>query len=214
MNKKILLVGGGGHCKSVLDSLIPLNEYMEIGIVDKKEHIGKTIMGIPVVGYDEDLLNLYNKGYHYAFITVGSTDNPAVRVKLYNILNEIGFEMPKIIDSTSSVSKHVHIEDGVYIGKQAIVNVGAVIKKCSIINTGSIVEHDCHIGEFVHVAPGAVLNGEVKVGNYSHIGSNATVRQQVQIGSNTIIGMGSVVTKDFVNGVTAFGNPCREMKKR
>lgn len=212
MNKKILLIGGGGHCKSVLDSILSLDEFGEIGIIDKKEYVGKTTMGISTIGCDEDLPALYNKGYRYAFVTIGSIGNPTIRIQLFNRLKEIGFEIPKIIDPSSAVSKNANIEQGVFIGKQAIVNAGVVIQKGTIINSGSIVEHDCQIGAFVHVAPGAVLGGEVIIGENSHIGTNATIKQQVYIGSNSVVGMGSVVTRNIKANTIAYGNPCREVK--
>ncbi len=213
MSKKILLIGGGGHCKSVLDSLLELNEYVAIGVIDRKESIGNTIMGIPIVGCDDNLSELHNDGYHYAFITVGSIGNPALRIKLLSLICQIGYSIPNIIDLSSKVSRHAKIGKGVFIGKQAIVNAGAVINRGAIINSGAIVEHNCQIGEFVHLAPGVVLGGEVIIGNYSHIGLNATVKQHVHIGSNTIIGMGSIVTKNIDNNIVAYGNPCREVKK-
>lgn len=213
MTKKILLIGGGGHCKSVLDSLLELNEYVEIGIVDKKESIESSVMGIPIVGCDDDLPKLYNNGYHYAFVTAGGIGNPTLRIKLFNLLSRIGYEIPNIIDSSAKVSKHAQIEKGVFIGKNAIVNAGAVIQNGGIINSGSIIEHDCNIGVFVHIAPGTVLGGEVTVGENSHVGSNATIKHQICVGSNTIIGMGSVVINNIKNNMMAYGNPCREVKK-
>lgn len=213
MNKKILLIGGGGHCKSVLDSLLELNEYAEIGIVDKKENIGKSVIGVPVVGCDDDLPSLFREGYKYAFVTVGSIGNPSLRIKLFNLLSEIGYVIPVIINDSAKVSKYAKIDQGVFIGKQSIINTGAMIKKGSIINSGSIVEHDCQIGAFSHIAPGAILGGEVVVGENSHVGLNATVKQQIHIGSNSIIGMGSVVLQNIDNHTMAYGNPCSEVKK-
>ncbi|HOM02481.1 MAG TPA: acetyltransferase [Acetivibrio sp.] len=213
MNKKILLIGGGGHCKSVLDSLLDLNEYDDIGIIDSMGNIGSTVLGIPILGSDKDLPSLYKAGYRHGFVTVGSVGNPALRIKLFNTLCEMGFIIPNIVDASAKVSKHTQIGKGVFIGKQAIVNAGAVIGNGAIINSGAIIEHDCEIGEFVHIAPGTVLCGGVKVGKHSHIGSNAAVKQQVCIGSNCLIGMGSVVTKDIGDNITAYGNPCREVEK-
>ncbi len=213
MSKKLLLIGGGGHCKSVLDSLLELNEFAKIGIVDTKENLGKSVMGVTVVGYDDDLPALFKDGYRYAFVTIGSIGNPTLRIKLFNLLSEIGYEIPFIIDNSGKVSKQAIIEQGVFIGKQSIVNAGAVIQKGAIINSGSIVEHDCQIGAFSHIAPGAVLGGEVVVGENSHIGSNVTVKQQVHIGSNSIIGMGSVVLQNIGSNTLAYGNPCREVRK-
>lgn len=213
MSKKILLVGGGGHCKSVLDSLLELSEYTDIGIIDKKENIGNSILGVPVVGCDDDLLTLFESGYLFAFVTIGSIGNPSPRIELFNILSNIGYEIPVIIDSSAKVSVHSKIEQGAFVGKQSIVNAGASIKKGAIINSGAIVEHDCIIGAFSHIAPGAVLGGGVVVGENSHIGTNATVKQQVHIGSNSIIGMGSVVLENVKDSIIAYGNPCKEGMK-
>jgi sugar O-acyltransferase (sialic acid O-acetyltransferase NeuD family) len=211
MNKGILLVGGGGHCKSVLDSLLELNEYAGIGIVDQKEHAGRSVLGVPVIGCDDDLERLFHQGYSHAFVTIG---NLPIRMSLYDKLMEIGFQIPAIVDASAAVSGHAVIEEGVFVGKRSVVNAGCVVGKGAIINTGAIVEHDCRIGAFAHIAPGAVLSGEVVVGDHTHIGANAAVRQQVRIGSDSMIGMGSVVVQNIGSGVTAYGNPCREAKSR
>lgn len=211
MNKKMLLLGAGGHCKSVLDSLIELNEYKEIGIIDKKENIGRKVMNIPVIGCDDDLSSLYREGYTYAFVAIGNTN---LRMKIFNLLMGNGYEIPVIIDNSAKVSQNTKIEKGVFIGKNSIVNTGAVINKGAIINSGAIIEHDCVIGSFSHVAPGAVLGGEVIIGDNTHIGLNATLKQQVKIGENTTIGMGSVVLKNIGSQVIAYGNPCQEVKKQ
>lgn len=213
MIKKILLIGGGGHCKSVLDSLLGLNEYQEIGIIDKKDNIGRSLFGIPFIGCDNDLRTLFNSGYGFAFITVGSIGNSNIRQNIYNQLFEIGFEIPSIIDASAQVSQHATIEPGVFVGKLCIVNAGTTVHKGAIINSGSIVEHDGQIGEFAHIASGSVLGGEVVIGEGTHIGANSTIRQQIHIGKNSIIGMGSAVLQNFPNDIMAYGNPCEEVKK-
>jgi sugar O-acyltransferase (sialic acid O-acetyltransferase NeuD family) len=213
MNKKILLIGGGGHCKSVLDSLIERNEYVEIGIVDKTENIGKSLFEIPYIGCDDDLQTLFDGGYKYAFVTVGSIGNSSIRQKLFHQLCNIGYEIPTIVDVSAQVSKHATIGPGVFIGKLCIVNAGALIHKGAIINSGSIIEHDSQVGAYAHIASGAVLGGEVVIGDGTHIGANATIRQQIHVGKNSIVGMGSVVLKDLGTGVMAYGNPCEEVKK-
>ncbi|MBU1019869.1 MAG: acetyltransferase [Firmicutes bacterium] len=214
MNKKLLLIGGGGHCKSVLDSILEHNEYDEIGIIDKKETIGRSIMNIPVIGCDDDLLALFSKGFKYAFVTVGSIGDPSQRIKIFTRLCDIGFEIPIVIDSTATISNYAILECGVFVGKQSIINSGAHVHKGAIINSGAIIEHDCQIGAFVHIAPGAVLGGEVIIDENTHVGSNSTIKQQVHIGSDSIIGMGSVVLKNIQKNKRAYGNPCKEEKKR
>lgn len=209
-NKKILLIGGGGHCNSVLDSLLDSQEFSQIGIIDIKENIGKDIMGVSIIGCDDDIPYFFRQGYEYAFVTLG--DKLKLKISLFNLLEKTGFIIPNIIDPSAVVSRNAFIDKGVFIGKHAVINAGAVIKKGVIINTGAIVEHDCVIEEFVHIAPGAVLCGGVQVGRFTHIGANSTVKQQLKIGDNCIIGMGSVVVKNIGDRVVAYGVPCREVK--
>lgn len=214
MNKKILLVGGGGHCKSVLDSLLETNRFSEIAIIDKKENIGKNVFGVSIIGCDDDLFQLSFEGFQHAFVTMGSVGNTDRRVELFNRLEEIGFEVPNIIDPSATLSRHAKMGKGIFLGKRAVVNAGAIVGSNAIINTGSIVEHDCVIGPFVHLAPGAVLSGNVQIGEYTHIGANSVIKQGVTVGPHSVIGMGSVVTKDCGDYVIAYGNPCKEVRVR
>jgi len=100
--KKILLLGAGGHCMSVIDSLMSSCKYDSIGIVDKVKPVGYTVkdtidnnenflLGVPIVGCDDDLPRLHEEGFTDAFITVGSIGNPQLRRKLYQKLKGIGF---------------------------------------------------------------------------------------------------------------------------
>lgn len=214
MSRRILLIGDGGHCKAVLDSLFELGQYSEIGIVGKREQINHLVLGVPVIACDDDLPKLLQEGFTDAFVAVGSIGDPQLRIRLYQHLDSIGFAIPNIIDPSARVSQFAELAQGIFIGKHASINANAKIGRGAIINTGAIIEHDCLIGEFVHISPGAVLGGGVKIGNHSHIGLNATIKQQIQIGSGVIVGMGSVVTKDFGDAVLAYGNPCRKVRDR
>ena len=210
MSEKILLIGGGGHCKSVLDTLLETNQFSDIGIIDAKNKIGEKVFSVPIIGSDDQLSELYQKGYHYAFVTVGSVGNTQRRVSIFRNLKKIGCTIPNIIDPTATVSARTKMGEGIYVGKKSVINAGAIIHDGVIINTSSIVEHDCIIKEFAHISPGAVLCGGVQVGAHTHIGANSVVKQNVIIGSRVMIGMGSVVLKNFKDDVVAYGNPCRE----
>ncbi|WP_242827239.1 acetyltransferase [Butyrivibrio hungatei] len=207
LKSKLLLIGGGGHCKSVLDCVLSLDKYSDIGIIDSE--IGTKIMDIPVIGSDDDLPNLFKSGWSDAIVTVGSVGNTRVRHKLYEMLKAIGFNMPVIVDSTAIVADKVEIGEGTFIGKGAIVNSETSIGCCTIINSGSIVEHECNIGAFCHISTGATLCGQVKVGDDAHVGAGTVVRQCITIGSNTLIGCGSVVVENVPDKVKAYGNPCK-----
>lgn len=205
--KKVLLIGGGAHCASVIDTINQQATYEAVGILDIPEKQGGYSLNVPIIGTDSDMIKYFNLGIQYAFITIGSI---TVRQKLVSEAKRIGFEFPIIIDPSSIVSKHTQIGAGTFIGKGAILNNTVTVGEHAIINTGSIVEHDGRIGNFAHIAPGATLSGNVRVGNCSHIGTNATIIQNVVIGDNTLIGAGSVVLRDVASGKKAYGNPCKE----
>ena len=205
--KRLLLIGGGGHCKSVLDSLQQQELYTEYGIVDCEPDA--TFGGIPIIGKDEDLPRLLEEGWKDAFITGGSIGDSSVRNRLFEMIKLLGFNLPIIIDPSAIVAKDAIIGEGTFIGKSAIVNSRTIIGNCSIINSGAIIEHDCKIGNLCHVSTGASLCGGVRVGDYSHIGAGTVIRQCIAIGSNALIGIGSVVVKDIPDNAKAYGNPCR-----
>ena len=210
MIEKIVLIGGGGHCKSVIDSIISAGNFEIAGIIDIEKNVGMSVNGIPIIGTDEDLESLFTEGINNAFITLGSIKPGSIRQKIVNKAAEIGYKFPVIIDKSAIISDFSTIFEGSFIGKGVIINTNAMIGQHCIINSGSIIEHDVNIGGFVHVAPGVTLSGSVIVGNNTHLGTNTTVIQGITIGNDTLIGAGSVVVKDISNGVKAYGNPCRE----
>lgn len=210
MGKRLLLIGGGGHCRSVLDSVMALNLYEAVGIVDNNSD--SSCLGIPVIGNDEDIPALIKAGWNCAVITVGSVGDTKTRRRLYEMVKGFGLYTPTVVDPTATIAGGTTIDEGCFIGKRAIVNTGSVIGRCSIINTGAIVEHDCTVGEFTHISTGAVLCGEVRVGRNTHLGAGSVVKQRVTIGDSVLIGVGSVVVKDILEQGTAYGNPCRVVK--
>ncbi|MBQ7647310.1 MAG: acetyltransferase [Clostridia bacterium] len=212
MNCNILLLGCGGHFRSVLDSIKSTGKYNKIGLVDNSI-VEKSYFGIEVVGTDDDLGSLKSE-YDNAFITVGSVGDISVREKLFGILKKNGYNIPNIIDATAVVSGSAFLGCGVYVGKKAVINAGSVIGDCSIINSGAIIEHDCALAEFVHASPGAILCGDVKIGYGTHIGAGAAVKQGVTVGRNCIVGLASAVLSDIEEDSVAYGNPCRIIRKR
>lgn len=211
--KRILLVGGGGHCRSVLDALLTLGIYDQIGIVERNAGNGHGLLGIPVVGTDADLPRLFDCGWTDAAITLGSIGSPFRRRELFRTLKSFGFTLPVIKDFSAVIGHEVTVGEGTFIGKRAVINAGTQVGICSIVNTGAILEHDCRTGDFTHIGPGGVLCGDVILGDDVHIGANAVVRQGIRIGNGSLIGAGSVIIRDVPGNCTVVGNPGRILER-
>lgn len=195
----IILLGLGGHAHSVVDSIEQSGKYNIIGFLDMEGMSWKHYRDYRVLDTDDALQMYFDRGIRNAFITIGFMGHGDVRNRLYRKLKDIGFAVPNIIDKTSAISGSAELEDGIFVGKNAIINVNAKIGKMCIVNTGAVVEHDCEIGEFSHVAVGSVVCGGVSVGKQTLIGANATVIQNKMIGNRCIIGAGMVIRKDMEN---------------
>lgn len=211
MKKKLLLIGGGGHCKSILDTLYRCNSYGEIGIIEQSQTLNKKVLDSHIIGTEEDLPMLKKDGYTDAFISVGSIGNPTVRIKLYKQMLNLGFVLINIIDTTSYIGFNCRFGNGVFIGKNVTLNADVNVKDGAIINTNAVIEHDCEIGAFVHIAPGSTICGNVSIGNNTHIGAGATVIQSVHIGKDVIVGAGSVVVDSIKDFQKYCGVPAKKM---
>ena len=201
----LVLVGGGGHCKSVLDTVLQLGLYDKVVITDDRNPPGTRIMGCEVAGRDDILGGLYQDGIRHAFITVGSIKNTEPRRRLYARVRAMGFAFPNIVDASAVVSPSVRLGQGIFIGKNAVVNSCAKIEDMAIINTAAVVEHECVIGAFAHVAVGAVICGNVRIGDNTFVGAGATVIQGICIGENSVIGAGSLVLRDVGSQRVIYG---------
>ena len=210
----IVLVGGGGHCKVVISILKKLDTFNISGISDLRENLGKEVLGIETRYTDDQLEELHDKGIKYAFVTLGSVGNPDNRIRLFEMLKQIGFEIPVIISKDAIVDESVEIDEGTVIMPGAIINPGTKIGKNCIINTGAIIDHDCMIGDHVHIAPGVTLSGSVKIGTGSHIGTGASVIHGIEIGSRVIVGAGSVVVNTVQDNKKVMGVPAKDSSSR
>ncbi|MBW6488463.1 acetyltransferase [Sulfurimonas sp.] len=177
---KIILIGGGGHCKAVIDVIEIQNRYEIVGIVDKKELIGQDVLGYKIIGCDDDLANL-GVEFPHAIVTIGHIKSNALRVKLFHLLKELDFHMPSIVSPLAYVSKHAFVDEGSVIMHHAFVNATAKVGKNCIINTKALIEHDAVVEDNCHISTGAVVNGGVVVKKDTFYGSNATSKEYVEV---------------------------------
>lgn len=205
MKRPLILIGGGGHCKSVIE-VAESAGYEIKGILDMPDEVGKEVLpGHKVIGTDDEIPQ-YVEECDFV-ITVGFIKNPALRIKLYNKVKVAGGRLATIIASTAHVSKYAELGEGTVIMHHAFVNAGAKIGDNCIINTFVNIEHDAEVGNQCHISTGTMVNGECKIGENCFIGSQSVCANCIEIASDIIVGAGSVVRKSIhVKGIYA-GNP-------
>lgn len=187
--KDIVLVGFGGHAKSVADCIEREGKFHIIGYTDIEEHASR----YKYLGNDDVLKTVFDEGVKNAAIGIGYMGKGNLRNKIYERLKMIGFHMPVIADPSSVISESAQIGEGTFIGKGAVVNAEAIIGKMAIINTKALVEHECVVGDFAHIAVAAVLCGQVKVGEAAFVGANTTVIQCREIEPQQIVPAGVTI---------------------
>jgi sugar O-acyltransferase (sialic acid O-acetyltransferase NeuD family) len=189
---KIILIGGGGHCKSVIDVIEQEGRFQIAGIVDKPELLGSSVLGYSIIGNDSDLLFLAKK-YKYAIVTTGQIKSSLLRIKLFNLAIESGFKLPNIISPFAYVSNHAKLGEGTIIMHGVVVNASVSIGKNCIINSKALIEHDSTIEDFCHIATNALINGGVIVRQGSFVGSGVITKQYIEIKKDSFIKAGSLV---------------------
>ena len=186
MKKPIILIGGGGHCKSVIDVIEQEGIFKIAGIVDLNEKIGDTILNYPVIADDNELIELTKK-YKYFHITLGFIKTPARRNQILEILKRNKAELPVILSPIAYVSEHAIICAGTIIMHNAQINANAEIGENCIINSKALIEHDAIVGDNCHISTGAIINGGVTVGNECFVGTGAVVVQGAKIPDGSFI---------------------------
>lgn len=202
--KNLILVGGGGHCKSVIE-VAESAGYNILGILDMPEEVGKTVLGYKVVGTDDDIPQFVGKAEFV--ITVGFIKNPAIRIRIFDKIKNAGGRLARVVASTARVSKYAEVGEGTVVMHQAFVNAGAKIGHNCIINTFCNIEHDAQVGDQCHISTGTMVNGDCKIGERVFIGSQSVLANGISVGDDIIVGAGSLVRKSILTKGVYSGNP-------
>lgn len=203
----LIIYGGGGHAKSLIDLIRVEGKYNVVGILDDGLPAGSAILDVPVLGSGDLLAELRQKGIAKAVNAVGGIGNITPRLKVYDKLKTAGYTFPTVIHPRAFVEPTANLGDGgqlffnAYIGSDVKMGFGC------IVNTGAIVSHDCVLNDFVNISPGAILAGAVTIKERTLIGMGVTINLNVVIGAGARVGNSAVVKADVPeNGVVRAGS--------
>lgn len=208
--RKVLIVGGGGHAKVVIDILQEYSDIYEVIGFTSQSHNQDNLCGVPHLG-DDSVISQLRDGVECFIVALG---NNVLRKKLFYSIVKLGLTPINAISRAAYVSPYAHVGKGVVISAGAVVNACAVIQDNVIINTLAGVDHDCIVNSHAHIAPGASLAGGVRVGEGAFIGMKSSVIPDKIIGEWSTVGAGSAVVTDIPPFVTAVGVPAKKIIKQ
>ncbi|VWB45755.1 acetyltransferase [Burkholderia lata] len=191
MNNSVIVLGGGGHAKVVIEILRSTGYDVSYCIAASDDV--PYCVGVPVLCGDHHLSRLLDAGHSKLFPGIGSN---AVRGRAAEQALKLGYELVNAVSPMASISPSSIIGKGVAIMGGVIVNAESRIEDLAIINTGATVDHDCHVGFSAHVAPQCALAGNVKVGDFAFLGIGTKVIPEIVIGENALVGAGSIIIRD------------------
>ena len=203
--KRLLVIGGGGHARVVIDTARALGAMEIIAILDDRAKLaGGVVDDVPVVG-PVDPKVVQTVSADLAFLAIGDSD---VRSRIASELNGM-LPWATIVHPRAWVSPSSRLGDGVLIAAMAVIQPGASIGDQVIVNTAASVDHDSRVEQFAHIGPGARLCGGTHVGEGVLIGVGASVAPGIRIGNGAVVGAGAVVVNDVPSGSTVVGVPAR-----
>lgn len=199
-DRRLIVYGGGGHGKSVIEAVRAAGEFEVVGVVDDGLERGRKVVGVPVLGGAEILPELVAQGLRLAANAVGGIGDARSRIMVFRRLMEAGFACPEIVHPTAYVEPSARLSAGVQVLPHAYVGSESEIGFGAIVNTSAVVSHDCRLGPFANVSPGALLAGDVTLGEAVLVGMGATVNLGVAIGDGARVGNSAVVKGDVPAG--------------
>jgi sugar O-acyltransferase (sialic acid O-acetyltransferase NeuD family) len=202
------ILGSGGHAKVVIETVRKEGCHEISGILDGK--LGRRdqlLRGIPILGevHRDDIAR---HQVRQAVIAIG--DNRA-RERIARDLNEL-VAWRSVSDPSALLNAENEPGDGTVVLAGVLVQPDSRIARHVILNTACTVDHDCAIGDFVHIGPGCQIGGGVEIGEGTQLGFGASVAPGCRIGKWSIIGAGSVVVDDIPDNSVAIGVPARLVK--
>lgn len=198
---KVSVIGAGGHAKVVISTLLACGYAVEAVYDDNTALWNTSIWDIPIIG-----------GIH---LLEGKNANAVIAIGDNKIRQEIASRLPKIkwitaIHPFSMVHSSASIKEGSIVFAGTVIQPDVTIGKHVIVNTSASIDHDCNIGDFVHIAPGCHLAGNVQVKRGSFLGVGTTVIPNITINEWATVGAGSNVITSLGRNNIYYGNPARK----
>lgn len=197
--QRLLLIGGGLGAVQVLDSLARIEHQRATAIVDDNPELrGKSLMGVPVLGGQNDIEKLFAQGLFDAALVSVST-SISFRQRMHEKLRQLQIPVANIIDTASRVQRNAVLGVGNVILAYCHVGSCATLGDGNFLSPYVDIEHHCALGSFCTFGPGVMMSSLVSVGDGVKFGTGIFIEPKISIGSNSIIGSGAVLVGNVPN---------------
>jgi sugar O-acyltransferase (sialic acid O-acetyltransferase NeuD family) len=213
IDRQIIFWGATGQAKVLRECMEPQG-WRIVAIFDNNQEISSPFSDVPIY-YGRSGFELWqenNQTNQTSFIVAigGDRGNDRLEIQKYLAAHKL---LPVVAQhSTAFVARGVTIGLGSQILAHAAVCVDTIIGESCIINTGASVDHECKIGNGVHICPGVKMAGCVEVEDCVTIGTGAVILPRIKIGAGAIIGAGAVVIRDVLPRTVVVGNPAQILR--
>jgi sugar O-acyltransferase (sialic acid O-acetyltransferase NeuD family) len=202
----LYILGAGGHGAVVAEVAsacgLPIAGFCD----DDPARAGTRVLDWPVLGGCECV--------PAGATVVLAVGHNGVRAHLLALARAQGWDLPVLVHPSAVISPSASLAAGTVVMPLVVVNARTQIGPGVILNTACSVDHDCHLAEAVHIAPGGRLAGSIEVGARTLIGVGASVRPGIVIGADCLVGAGAAVIREVPDGVQVVGNPARILVRR
>ena len=189
----IVVIGGGGHSKSIISTIKKMSNFNLVGYTDI-ENKGD-ILSIPYIGQDK---SIFEKGIRCAVMGISYLNSPKdidLRLSLIKKYKSKGLKFPSIIANSANLNEGVIVSEGTVVMENVFINSGCQIGSFCVINSCASIDHDCIIGNDSFISPGVVVCGDVQIGNKVFIGAGSIIKDSITISDNIVIGTKKMIVQ-------------------
>ncbi len=209
MTKQLVILGSGGHAKSLLNVARALGYQLMAAIDPDRE--GETFGGQPVVASTRE----FEGQLETVAFAIGVGSNPLRELIFDEIKTRIPARcFPALIHPSAVVSDDCEIGPGSVLMPNSTIGPSSKIGLFCIINHNASLDHDGRMGDFSSLAPGAHTGGDVSIGTRSAVSIGASIKQGVSVGSDSVIGANAYLDRNMPDNVIAYGTPGRIIRLR
>lgn len=191
LKRRLVIIGAGGHGRSVAEAVMASGEFQIVGFVDDANPALSQLWGLPMLGRVSQVQD-FRGCADVAIVAIGPNE---VRRNLCARLLGAGFGLATVIHPRAIVSPSAIIGSGSAIMAGAIVGTEAQLGRGVIVNSGAIVDHHCKVDDFGHLGVNASMAGGAVLGNGAWMQAGSALGYGVNIAAGRVLAPGEAISQ-------------------